>query len=169
MAQEEELPQGLAQNPAKKTHKKKTAGSLTDLAGVKAAQKLKEEAQGIQQLTKREGQIMNVLWNSQEPLSAHDILVAQPDLSRNTIQIVLKKLQSLGFIEVAGFSYNKNALTRTFKPVIAQSEYISRTLARKTSFELAKLFIEKSSRQELEILMDLIERKRRAFEECQAV
>lgn len=44
-----------------------------------------------ERLTKRETQIMNVLWSSDEPLSAHDILVLAPELSRNTIQIVLKK------------------------------------------------------------------------------
>lgn len=113
------------------------------------------------QLTKRETQIMNVLWNSGQSLSAHDILVASPDLSRNTIQIVLKKLQSLGFIEVTGFSYNKNALTRTFRPVITQSEYIARDLTRLTSFELAKLYIECSSEKELDELMSLIECKKR--------
>lgn len=44
-------------------------------------------------LTKREFQIMNVLWNSSEPLSAHDVSVAAPELSRNTIQIVLKNFR----------------------------------------------------------------------------
>lgn len=93
-------------------------------------------------LTKRETQIMNVLWNSKEPLSAHDILVNAPELSRNTIQIVLKKLQTIGFIEVAGFGYNKNALTRTFRPVITQSEYVESSLADDTSYVLAMNFIE---------------------------
>lgn len=41
-------------------------------------------------LTKRESQIMNILWNSEQPRSAHEILLASPELSRNTIQIVLK-------------------------------------------------------------------------------
>lgn len=92
-------------------------------------------------LTKRETQIMNVLWKSDEPLAAFDILEASPDLSRNTIQIVLKKLQTLGFIEVAGFGYHKNALTRTFKPIISQSEYMEDTLAASTALDIAKNFI----------------------------
>ncbi len=92
-------------------------------------------------LTKRESQIMNILWNSEQPISAHEILLASPELSRNTIQIVLKKLQTLGFIEVAGFSYHKNALTRTFKPIISQSQYIAQSLADNASYELAMNFI----------------------------
>lgn len=100
-------------------------------------------------LTKRETQIMNVLWNSKEPLSAHDILVNAPELSRNTIQIVLKKLQTIGFIEVAGFGYNKNALTRTFRPVITQSEYVESSLADDTSYVLAMNFIRRTQNMKL--------------------
>ncbi|UNT95082.1 BlaI/MecI/CopY family transcriptional regulator [Allobaculum mucilyticum] len=113
-------------------------------------------------LTKRETQIMNILWNSDEPLSAHDILTASPELSRNTIQIVLKKLQTLGFIEVAGFGYHKNALTRTFKPVISQSDYIASSLADSTSYEIAISFIQRTDNEEvLENLEKLIQEKQK--------
>lgn len=100
-------------------------------------------------LTKREMQIMNILWNSENPLSAHDILMVSPDLSRNTIQIVLKKLQTLGFIEVAGFGYHKNALTRTFQPVVSQSKYFMGTLAASTSLEIALRLIEETESHEI--------------------
>lgn len=113
-------------------------------------------------LTKRETQIMNILWNSDEPLSAHDILTASPELSRNTIQIVLKKLQTLGFIEIAGFGYHKNALTRTFKPVISQSDYIASSLADSTSYEIAISFIQRTDNEEvLENLEKLIQEKQK--------
>lgn len=102
-----------------------------------------------ERLTKRESQIMNVLWNSDTPLSAHDILVIAPELSRNTIQIVLKKLQTIGFIEVAGFGYNKNALTRTFKPIISQSDYIQSSLTEGTSYALAMSFIKQTDNTEM--------------------
>lgn len=115
-------------------------------------------------LTKRETQIMNVLWNSKEPLSAHDILVNAPELSRNTIQIVLKKLQTIGFIEVAGFGYNKNALTRTFRPVITQSEYVESSLADDTSYVLAMNFIRRTQNMKLlDQLESLINERREAL------
>lgn len=114
-----------------------------------------------ERLTKRETQIMNVLWSSDEPLSAHDILVLAPELSRNTIQIVLKKLQTIGFIEVAGFGYNKNALTRTFRPIISQSQYIQSSLAEGTSYALAMNFIKQTDNPELlDQLAELIKEKK---------
>lgn len=117
-------------------------------------------------LTKRETQIMNVLWNSDEPLSAHDILTRSPELSRNTIQIVLKKLQTIGYIEVAGFGYNKNALTRTFKPIISQSEYVESTLAEGTSYVLAMNFIKSTNDEEqLDVLEKLIQEKKKELAE----
>ncbi|MEY8309743.1 BlaI/MecI/CopY family transcriptional regulator [Erysipelotrichaceae bacterium 51-3] len=113
-------------------------------------------------LTKRETQIMNVLWKSDQPLSAFDILTASPDLSRNTIQIVLKKLQTIGFIEVAGFGYHKNALTRTFRPIISQTEYMGESLARSTSLEITKSFIKSlDDCQTLNDLDTLIQEKRK--------
>lgn len=114
-----------------------------------------------ERLTKRETQIMNVLWSSDEPLSAHDILVLAPELSRNTIQIVLKKLQTIGFIEVAGFGYNKNALTRTFRPIISQSQYIQSSLTEGTSHALAMNFIKQTDNPELlDQLAELIKEKK---------
>lgn len=114
-----------------------------------------------ERLTKRETQIMNVLWSSDEPLSAHDILVLAPELSRNTIQIVLKKLQTIGFIEVAGFGYNKNALTRTFRPIISQSQYIQSSLTEGTSYALAMNFIKQTDNPELlDQLAELIKEKK---------
>ncbi|WP_283651243.1 BlaI/MecI/CopY family transcriptional regulator [Ileibacterium valens] len=114
-----------------------------------------------ERLTKRETQIMNVLWSSDEPLSAHDILVLAPELSRNTIQIVLKKLQTIGFIEVAGFGYNKNALTRTFRPIISQSQYIQSSLTEGTSYALAMNFIKQADNPELlDQLAELIKEKK---------
>lgn len=122
-----------------------------------------------ERLTKRETQIMNVLWSSDEPLSAHDILVLAPELSRNTIQIVLKKLQTIGFIEVAGFGYNKNALTRNFRPIISQSQYIQSSLTEGTSYALAMNFIKQTDNSELlDQLEQLIQEKKKELSDHSA-
>ncbi|MCF0245247.1 MAG: BlaI/MecI/CopY family transcriptional regulator [Ileibacterium sp.] len=99
-------------------------------------------------LTKRETQIMNVLWNSDVPLSSNDILQKEPELSRNTIQIVLKKLTQIGFIEIAGFGYNKNALTRTFRPIVSQEEYLWESLSDDTMERLAESCVLRTSSTE---------------------
>lgn len=49
-------------------------------------------------LTRRESQIMTILWNSERPLSAAEVVAIAPELSKNTIQIVLKKLLTLGYV-----------------------------------------------------------------------
>ena len=102
-------------------------------------------------LTRRESQIMTILWNSERPLSAAEVVAIAPELSKNTIQIVLKKLLTLGYVEVAGFTYSKNALTRTFKPIIEQSENLIGTLSEKKALDVTKAYISKSeSLEELE-------------------
>ena len=112
-------------------------------------------------LTKRETQIMNVLWKSSKPMSAYDILMASPDLSRNTIQIVLKKLQATGFIEVAGVGYHKNALTRVFQPIISQSEYMEESLSDSAAYDLAKSFVQATKNvASLEELAQLIQERK---------
>lgn len=112
-------------------------------------------------LTKRENQIMNVLWKSGKPMSAFDILMASPDLSRNTIQIVLKKLQATGFIEVAGVGYHKNALTRVFQPIISQSEYMEDNLSDSAAYDLAQSFVQSTNDSKaLDALSKLIEERK---------
>lgn len=109
-------------------------------------------------LTRRESQIMTILWNSERPLSAAEVVAIAPELSKNTIQIVLKKLLTLGYVEVAGFTYSKNALTRTFKPIIEQSEYLIGTLSEKTAHEVAKAYVAKAENaEELEELAQLVQ------------
>ncbi|MDO4663783.1 MAG: BlaI/MecI/CopY family transcriptional regulator [Erysipelotrichaceae bacterium] len=109
-------------------------------------------------LTRRESQIMTILWNSERPLSAAEVVAIAPELSKNTIQIVLKKLLTLGYVEVAGFTYSKNALTRTFKPIIEQSEYLLGTLSEKTALDVTKAYIAKAeSKEDLEDLAQLVQ------------
>ena len=60
-----------------------------------------------ERLSKRELDIMEVLWDANEPLSANDILNLIPDITMNTIQPNLKKLMKKGFIEVSGVGYTK--------------------------------------------------------------
>ena len=49
-------------------------------------------------LTKREQDIMNILWMADQPLTASQI--AKSELPINTVQTNLKKLMSKGLVEV---------------------------------------------------------------------
>lgn len=95
-------------------------------------------------LTVRENEIMDIFWHSEKPLSANDVYTVAPELSKNTIQAVLRKLLNMNYLEVAGIGYNKNSLTREFKAAISQSEYLSNFLVEKESFLLACNFVDKT-------------------------
>lgn len=112
-------------------------------------------------LSKRELDIMEVLWSSEKPLSANDILHAIPDITMNTIQPNLKKLMKKGYIEVSGVGYTKNSITRQFSPLITQATYISRYLDSKAFKDLALFFVDQTSSVEvLDHLQSYIEQKK---------
>ncbi len=74
-------------------------------------------------LSKRELEVMNVLWEEGKPLIASKIPERQPGLSLNTVQGVLKKLLQRGFIEVAGIVQSGTVLSRSYAPLISPEEY----------------------------------------------
>ena len=74
-------------------------------------------------LSKRELDVMNVLWEAGKPMIASDIPGMQPSLSINTVQSVLKKLLHRGFIEVAEIVHSGTVLTRSYRPVITSEDY----------------------------------------------
>ncbi|WP_297236458.1 BlaI/MecI/CopY family transcriptional regulator [uncultured Faecalicoccus sp.] len=115
-----------------------------------------------ERLSKRESDIMETLWNSNEPLSANDILTLIPDITMNTIQPNLKKLMKKGFIKVTGVGYTKNSITRQFSPIISQATYLSAYLNDEALKDFALRFIEQSSDdKELKELRDLIDKRRK--------
>ncbi len=74
-------------------------------------------------LSRRELDIMNVLWAEGKPLKASDFPDRKPELSINTVQSVLKKLLQRGFIEVAEIVQSGTVLSRSYAPVIKPEEY----------------------------------------------
>lgn len=74
-------------------------------------------------LTKRDLDIMSILWKSKEPETASMIAKYNPDLTMNTIQAVLRKLLKSNFIKVADIVYSGTVLTRSYKPAISQEDF----------------------------------------------
>lgn len=75
-------------------------------------------------LTKRELDIMNILWDSEAPKTAAMIIKAQPELTMNTVQSVLRKLLKNKFIKVADIVYSGTVLSRSYAPTISREDYI---------------------------------------------
>lgn len=67
-----------------------------------------------QGITKREMDVLSILWKSDSPLVASEIMSRNPDLVMNTVQSVLRTLVSKGYIEVCGVEYSGTVLSRAY-------------------------------------------------------
>ena len=77
------------------------------------------------QFTKKENEIMDILWKHDVAMSANDIKLASKNLSINTIQQTLQKLLEIKYIKVAGIGQNKKAITRLYRPAISDAQYVN--------------------------------------------
>ncbi len=80
----------------------------------------------IYHLTKRDKEIMHIMWNTKKPLIAAEIVRAKEDLNIHTVQASLKKLLNMKLIEVAGIDYSGTSLSRSYIPTISAKEYETR-------------------------------------------
>ncbi|MCF0245372.1 MAG: BlaI/MecI/CopY family transcriptional regulator [Ileibacterium sp.] len=74
-------------------------------------------------LTKQELVVMDLLWRADQPLSLHEILEINPNLNRNTLQSVIRRLMQMNMVQVAGYGFNRTSLTRKITYVKSQYEY----------------------------------------------
>lgn len=75
-------------------------------------------------LTKREREIMRILWDSPTPMIASEIAAASPELTINTTQALLRKLLKNGLITIDKIVYSHTVLSRCFKPVYSEEDYV---------------------------------------------
>lgn len=73
-------------------------------------------------LTPREMQIMNILWETDEPLLASQVAVIS-GLSINTVNAVVKKMLKNDLLEVADIIYSGTVLSRRYQPTVSRQEY----------------------------------------------
>lgn len=116
----------------------------------------------MEQLTKKERLVMDILWNSNTALSASEINESYQDLNINTVQQVLRHLLNTKFIEVDDIIFNKKSLTRTYKPIISQAQYINAFINQKSRFELlCGLVDQEDDIDSLNELQKLIEQRKK--------
>lgn len=123
-----------------------------------------EKGARYEMLTKRELQILEILWKYGE-LTANEIQKKSDGVSIYTIQQVLQRLIKMGHVEVAGIGYTKNSTARKFKASLRQVEYINSFIEKSTRFELSVNFIKENSDMDtLEKLEELIRKKKEELE-----
>ncbi len=66
-------------------------------------------------LNPKEYNILNMIFHSEEPLSASQLIKIQPGLTVNIVQPAIRKLLKLKLIEVADISIDGNVLARRFQ------------------------------------------------------
>lgn len=111
--------------------------------------------------TKKEFEIMNILWDQERPLSSSDILQYSNHLKQSTVQVVLRKLLESNLIKVTSVSIHTKVATREFSPTLSREEYIESLLGKGNSFRFAAQFIKKNeNKEELDHLEKLIQKKK---------
>ncbi len=74
-------------------------------------------------LTRRDLDILNVLWENDSSLTASQIVDAHSALTINTVQAVLRKLLKKKLIEIDKIVYSGTVLCRSYKPTISADEF----------------------------------------------
>ncbi|MGK4109560.1 BlaI/MecI/CopY family transcriptional regulator [Enterococcus cecorum] len=111
-------------------------------------------------LTRKEQTILEVLWQTDQPLCVSDIIALNKNLSKNTVSVLIKKLLDYGMVYVADIRKNGKTLAQYYRPVQTKDEFILSTISEKEALNIAVTFIEKeASDEELEKLLLLIENK----------
>lgn len=73
-------------------------------------------------LTKRQEDVMNILWDAKEPIIASEIVKTGTDLNINTVQAALRSLIKKNYIEVAEIVYSGTVLTRSYRAIVKREE-----------------------------------------------
>lgn len=114
------------------------------------------------ELTKSEMEIMDVLWNTQAPLSRADLLGQEEEKSwkDSSVHILLNGLLQKGAIREVGFVRRNKTYGRTFMPTLSREEYFATTIfSHRYKPELKGLLAALLSRPEVDtaMLMELRE------------
>jgi BlaI family penicillinase repressor len=124
------------------------------------------------ELTKSEMEIMDVLWNTQAPLSRSDLLGQGEEKTwkDSSVHILLNGLLQKGAIREVGFVRRNKTYGRTFMPTLSREEYFATTIfSHRYKPELKGLMEALLSRPEaddslLSYLRDLLEQRRQKSE-----
>lgn len=76
-------------------------------------------------LTRRQEDIMRILWDADRPLIASEIEKMQDDLNINTVQATLRALIKKNAIEVADIVYSGTVLSRSYRPILKRDQVIT--------------------------------------------
>ena len=117
-----------------------------------------------QKLTKKQLEVMKILWNNSSLMIASEIEENNPSQNINTIQACLRALLKSEYIKIADIVYSGTVLTRSYTPCVSKEEYFSESfkdIVGSSPFSLfASLIDSETDTEELEQLEQLIAKKK---------
>ncbi len=116
-------------------------------------------------LSKQQLEVMKILWNSDTPLIASEIVKKHENLNINTVQACLRVLIKAEAIEVADIVYSGTVLSRSYRPLISKDEYCQDTYKNilgdtSRSVLFASLINSETDPLELDKLQDMISKRK---------
>lgn len=116
-------------------------------------------------ITKKQLEVMKILWSSDKPLIESEILKRNDSLNINTVQACLRALVNKQFIKVADIVYSGTVLTRSYTPIVTQDEYLDFAYQDivgkgKASSLIASLIDSETSPEELDLIEKMIQQKK---------
>ena len=117
-------------------------------------------------LTKKELEIMKILWNSDKALIASEIAGSNRSLNINTVHACLRSLLKKEAIKIAGIVYSGTVLTRSYSPIITKEDYFDDVYndilgEKKNTMLIRSLIDSETDLSELEALEKMIAEKKR--------
>ena len=79
----------------------------------------------MKKFTKKESQVMDILWSEGKPLTAREISDRISEMSVYSVQQVLSRLLEGNIIQVAGITHNRNAIARQYEPSMQEADYLA--------------------------------------------
>ncbi len=79
----------------------------------------------MDKITNRQLEIMQVLWDSDKPLTASEIVDKDTDLNINTVQVCIRQLLKKEYIKVADIVYSGTVLCRSYTYIVTKEEYVN--------------------------------------------
>ena len=74
--------------------------------------------------TGRDIDIMQILWDAPDSMTALEIVNQHPDLTMNTVQAVLRKLLKHELVKINRIVYSGTVLSRSFATAVSSEEFV---------------------------------------------
>lgn len=118
----------------------------------------------MRQLNKRESEILQVLWEHDDALSANEIAEIS-GISKNTVLPVLKKLLNDSYIKVDEVVLTGKTLTRKYLPAIDKEEFVLKHYNLNIDNLLNHFLAEEDDPDVIPTIEKLLKDKKRQFKE----